>query len=452
MSDPLDNFGSHVRSLHYTLALVSVALLLAAFGSPDDSLDRAIRDARHLARLDSTGVWESELLDSLLPPQMQSLLSAGPFVVQLPAIPSRRLFAPIEVALFVRPTRNALFFFADTSSDSTSSPLDNEASLDVPANVGQLKQLWGALAHLRICQATPDTSFAFAAFAPRGDSVSVQDTLRLTLRSAPALRAALEGKTIHVDRLGTAVSAKTLQLARVPKRYRIAWESLPEVGLTTDMRPYRVAGRDSSVSRTIMPRFVIPSTCRFERIPAQEWLADRASASWWTEGSFASSFPELTSAAQYLDSLPVAEVVQTLVARREQPAGNVEIAGLKVPIRLLSQWGLLVLLGLQAGFLLNLRALLEHSPPFALGYSYPWLGFYSDRWSRVALYLTAIVLPALATGGLAVKGFRVFSRSSDRMIVVAFATMLFFLLCWSAATLHKMAARTAGSATEPPGK
>jgi hypothetical protein len=104
-----------------------------------------------------------------------------------------------------------------------------------------------------------------------------------------------------------------------------------------------------------------------------------------------------------LDALQPEQVGKILRNLRERTGKEVEVSGLKLPLEVITRWGLVLVLGIQLYFWLDLRNFLSR-PIIPQSFNVPWLGFYQDGVSSIVFWISAIVLPVATVCLLMIKG------------------------------------------------
>ncbi len=135
---------------------------------------------------------------------------------------------------------------------------------------------------------------------------------------------------------------------------------------------------------------------------AQSVIADKANKP-WSPGSFVQTFPDLAALSDGLGALQPEQIAKVLRNLRERTGKEVEVSGLKLPLEVITRWGLIVILAIQLYFWIDLRNFLAKAvTPGML--DVPWIGLYPDRLSHSVFWASAIVLPVLTVCFLVLKG------------------------------------------------
>jgi len=151
-----------------------------------------------------------------------------------------------------------------------------------------------------------------------------------------------------------------------------------------------------------IPVAMLPVTCDTFDLRAQSVLADKADKP-WSPGSFAQTFPDLAALSDGLGALQPDQVAKVLRNLRERTGKEVEISGLKLPLEVITRWGLIVVLAIQLYFWIDLRNFLAKAATPGM-IDVPWIGLYPDRISHSVFWASAIVLPVFTVCFLVLKG------------------------------------------------
>jgi hypothetical protein len=135
---------------------------------------------------------------------------------------------------------------------------------------------------------------------------------------------------------------------------------------------------------------------------AQSILADKGAKN-WSPGSFDQTFPDLAALSDGLGALQPEQIGRVLRNLRERTGKEVEVSGLKLPLEVITRWGLVIIVGIQLYFWIDLRSFAGR-PVTALELEFPWLGFYQDRISRIVFLMSAVLLPVATVSLLVIKG------------------------------------------------
>ncbi|WP_212750599.1 hypothetical protein, partial [Streptococcus pseudopneumoniae] len=131
----------------------------------------------------------------------------------------------------------------------------------------------------------------------------------------------------------------------------------------------------------IVPRQIKP--------PPLAWLTNELDVD-WPAGPFEQTFFELNSIASLYAGLPLDTVDLILRAESERRGEPVQVFGARIPIWAVRLWGPILILALQAYFLLHLVPFVNR--PFPPESSFPSILFYGTKRSQQITLLSAAVL------------------------------------------------------------
>ena len=112
-----------------------------------------------------------------------------------------------------------------------------------------------------------------------------------------------------------------------------------------------------------------------------------------TGSSFEDTFPELNQVTRLYQQLRLDDV-KTIVGDELRRAGErVQFLGLTFPERVVSTWGIVIILIVHLYFWIHLRQLCFRLVPHDPAIKVAWIGFYTDFFGRLGSNLTALILP-----------------------------------------------------------
>src|SRR5258708_12571356 len=91
-----------------------------------------------------------------------------------------------------------------------------------------------------------------------------------------------------------------------------------------------------------IPVAMVPVTCDTFDLRAQSVIADKANKP-WSPGSFVQTFPDLAALSDGLGALQPEQIAKVLRNLRERTGKEVEVSGLKLPLEVITRWGLIVI-------------------------------------------------------------------------------------------------------------
>jgi hypothetical protein len=400
------SFTEHLRAIHFSLVIASVALLIAATSYRERALDTAIDDIDRI-----TGIFPVVADGQWLKREGDRLMSSRP--ISPPLKEYRRVDIPVSMlsARIREITKgNPLTVKLEIEESGPYTlmrglPPDHVRVGLVPDQLkqfGDWAKMWDELQSVEICvphiaqnqawfiSGTPASLTALP--VEQWDDGKAPDffrTQRMELKSIsrevsqPLISngsIAVISAKIQYAFVGTAVERS------VPTRITMGGQDLSDL-----------LSRQNAI-----PVAMVPVTCDTFDLRAQSALADKADKP-WSPGSFAQTFPDLAALSDGLGALQPEQVAKVLRNLRERTGKEVEVSGLKLPLEVITRWGLIVVLAIQLYFWIDLRNFLAKAvTPGML--DVPWIGLYPDRLSHSVFWASAIVLPVFTVCFLVLKG------------------------------------------------
>jgi hypothetical protein len=116
----------------------------------------------------------------------------------------------------------------------------------------------------------------------------------------------------------------------------------------------------------------------------------------WGTGTFAQAFPELNAEASDFATVDLADTIARVQSQATTASNSISLLGLTIPLIQLTRWGPLVLLAVQLYFWLHLHELVRKIEPDADGWDVAWIGIYRTMPAFVVALFSACLLPAIA--------------------------------------------------------
>jgi hypothetical protein len=133
-----------------------------------------------------------------------------------------------------------------------------------------------------------------------------------------------------------------------------------------------------------------------EQLPPENRLA-------WKGGPFAETFAELQEVTKGREAASFEVWHEALKAELNRSGDSLEAFGLKVPAQTTTLWGTALLLGVQFYFLIHLMELSQKLLLSDPGWEVAWVGVYRGRLARILFRASALLLPV---GTVIVLGFK----------------------------------------------
>lgn len=149
---------------------------------------------------------------------------------------------------------------------------------------------------------------------------------------------------------------------------------------------------------------------------------------------FDEAFPELHRYAAVLSKSEVPEVRSYLNGLMDVSEGSIKVFGVGIEAGNIRRYGPLVLLIVQVYLLLHLRHFCSRFGRLAHDVDVPWIGLYQDGISRLAFVITVVVIPpTVAVALLSSRGFDEYTVPVGAFVIAsAVAT------CWTWAAIHRL--------------
>lgn len=406
----------HIRTVHFTLVVISFALLVGS------SLSRATTTRRALTQLESidrvVAKWDSEWLNERLKEWNADIVPDSILFVR--KSPQRRQGVVIRVGHAWSPADKSDYAKFDESGDP------HDFDFERPARLIDFQRLWNRLDSLRIVYLTaspkegvllynseeePDREGVFSDRYERFEVVQILDDTA-------------------VGDFGTSPLELYAEMVAGDYREWVNEISLgkikPETVRLQDTASRWVLRSGSNVLVVIAPVPIVePATLRLQREFADSFRLD------WIPGSFSRTFPELAIVSANLSDLTLGKIDTILRGELERSDESVEVFGARIPAEELARWGGPVLFVVQLYLFLHLAALASRLGPADPAWETPWIGLYKGWLPRSLTVLSCVVFPVIVFGVL------VFQQRRHPWTVtfwLAFGILLFGLwLAWALA-------------------
>lgn len=140
-------------------------------------------------------------------------------------------------------------------------------------------------------------------------------------------------------------------------------------------------------------RVEVPVSVTTMQLSLQKKFVEESGVKDWRSGRFEETFPELWQVAQHLDSVELVQLEKYVRGRLNEGQGSVEFLNVKVPYEGIRTFGILILIGIQVAFLIHLRQFFSWANSNEFHQSFPWVGVYDDIASKVMNIVTIAILP-----------------------------------------------------------
>ena len=167
---------------------------------------------------------------------------------------------------------------------------------------------------------------------------------------------------------------------------------------------------------------------------AQSVLISHAKKEWdWKHGQFDYSFRQLSEITKEYPTINLETYEQVLNREEKRGGESFEALGIKFPAENTTRWGILVIIGIQIYFWIHLRELrpkLRRNDP---GWDVAWIGVYTSKYAKVAMFVLTWLLPLTAALSLGIRGLQISSFAKMNWVLLVFggaATLILGFLGW----------------------
>lgn len=116
----------------------------------------------------------------------------------------------------------------------------------------------------------------------------------------------------------------------------------------------------------------------------------------WRREPYNDVFPNLSSVTKNYEQLNFETVDKILEAEESRAGDSFEAIGIKFPAEGVSQWGFVLILGIQIYFFLHLYELTPKLKASDEGWEVAWIGVYKSHLARTVYFISTVLLPAAA--------------------------------------------------------
>jgi len=160
----------------------------------------------------------------------------------------------------------------------------------------------------------------------------------------------------------------------------------------------------------------------------------------WILGDFTATFTDLNQAGGKLAAMPLLDLQQELNRQSTdedvRDAEKLEIFGAKIPVKQVSNWGIVLLAGSQFYLWLYLDALRRLVQASTLRLSMNWIGLHEGLPGRTFVLFSVLLLPAAVLGVLVYRGWS--ASNWVRIPYVTGASISLLLISLTTATLSRI--------------
>jgi hypothetical protein len=121
----------------------------------------------------------------------------------------------------------------------------------------------------------------------------------------------------------------------------------------------------------------------------------------WRREPFNDAFPNLSAVTKNYEELDLDTVDKILEGEESRAGDSFEAIGIKFPAEGVTRWGLVLILGIQLYLFLHLDELGPKLKPTDEGWEVAWIGVYKSHLARVLYFASSVLMPATAAFALA---------------------------------------------------
>jgi len=388
------DFVEHLRTVHFSLVVLSLGLVIVAFTQRDTATSRALIQLDTIISISqqldtgwmdarcniSRDLWRAQVIDTQSGPDV-----SGAFHDHIIAVGG--------VSYLYAPRRECTL---------ASSLVDTTAST-IASGVGVEGRTFRRLVRTR-------------SFVDRPTTLAQFITLWDLLKDKPQIivPTELDGRWISAE---PSVSPQAYVVRPLDRDGPVSEPLVLDMGV--------VAGVPSFIYRSqINGGYVAVKQFKYKAFSGLDrvWalLSELDKVSLW-DGTFADSFPELHDAAMGRETANFEFLRRSLKVEAERGDNSFEAFGLKLPTPTTAAWGMLVLIGVQLYFLAHFAELSHRLRPDDEGWRVAWIGIYTGAFARSLFVISALVLPAGCAIVIALISFARFSEGGTRFLLGMFA-------------------------------
>lgn len=365
----------HLRTIHFSLALVCFALLATSTLAKRSLAEKALPQLREIMALvnEDGGLWREAYLPGDPIVSLNGLVRGDPFGTTL-VVPFNRLWLVNDSGQLRIPGQsesipNTLQEFGDSWNllrDQTlilaSRPRD-DATLQLEDSAGNKERI-----PIYLVPALVDPDSVVASVSARGDTaydLIMTDSPLIPDSIVEAIRSAGRSQDYGTN----AGSHDTFSSA-------ITWWTVDE----KTQQSFRIF--DTLTFGSARERLgILGAGLPFEAI-----------------------YPELAKAASSTSELAFSTVEDLLLTELRQEEETLDLFGARVPAHAFAAWGAPVLIAIQLYLLLHLRQLIRLVPAPRQIPQHPWVAIYNDNAARWLTGLSAVLLPPAVISTLLIRG------------------------------------------------
>lgn len=453
LSDMLNPFLEHLRTVHFALLASCLVLFASTLPEPPEDLKLAKRDLERIqSALDSKslpklierafilgargpGTWKSSgkgTYASRLTYKQKSIMFRVTAVLRgQSVVPVEELALPGIASNMRLVDSCGTIIRADLRSN------DFRILLTPQSSLAEFGKFWDCLPDLRAVKPSkvhyekaaatpldPELAKAFANnFIKMEPVVASWEEARdiVTKRGFSALFFALnaDGRlTLQFDpSLDDPVTA-VKDFGATPKKY---------VEMDEQSQPNALSLDETTATTVFTMPIVVPLSTSASGIKAQKLIIDEFFPG-VGEGSFERRFPQLASWSRGRQSRAPGILIEDIQREIERASESFEVFGVKIPMALIAKMGLLVILAIEAYLCLHMRRLSVLLKTVNSMPEFPWIGVYSDNVSKSIFATTLVGVPLAVSAMLLYHSWNALPIGTIMILgLVTFAMKLFLI-------------------------
>jgi hypothetical protein len=367
------DFVEHLRTVHFALAAVSLALIIA-ISAQDRRLPMALRQIEQIARFEKE--WPGAQ------PHIYDYISSGQSVPWQIFLRTQALsFEPHQLLLRTQITRENLVQSVSWTIHGQPWPLALDTLDDFSRFWDDLSK--GTDVFIPVSPDEHSNCWMAAGLAPLAGGVFLRRTKWESSGKCTVDSAINYAPYSWVPPLESTHIFRNLDNDYAYLQVRL---ELPQSG-------YHVVPPLPKESKIIVTQRI---KLKVQKVHLTEEILSKVFFKDWQTGSFAHAFPELNAEASDFNTITLAGTEARVQLQATTASNSISLLGLTIPLIQLTRWGPLVLVATQLYFWLHLHELVRKIEPDADGWDVAWIGIYRTLPAFIVALFSACVLPAVA--------------------------------------------------------
>ena len=395
--DSTDQLADHLRTVHFSITVLSLGLLFATFFAGSSQIDEALLQLRQITYVVQTmdPSWVDKYFDRIA---TDNDTKSGVLELFPKAIDIEGISRPVAVKLDVDPQ-----WRLQKDDDLNKGIAEIKDVHFRSMSLVSFRQFWDGLEDAK------QVVYPAELFDKLIVSVKIQDALKPEFRNWSRSTQAKTTGTLTVRYLDCDRESLKKSHVIVPDATPL-FQCIFGGDLNLSNGPpdpfayFRGKQPPAKDSEIISVSFLVTDVGTIQVIPQRELQRLYATPSIplnWKLGTFDYTFHELGDLTSEFQDLTLEKIEAILRGQKDKSTENVEVAGIKVPASALRSGGALLLLGMQVYFLLHLRELLKRITKRSKAWNVAWIGLYSGLFAQSVTIFSASALPTTTVSFLA---------------------------------------------------